>query len=236
MQTCPEMSGKVTNSRRENTEFDLPVDVVADQSETVLKRQYINLLQQGLAREQVEEQMEQLRAGSEEQAKEQLKTFFIMDKVAEELGIEVSDEELNGHIAQAAIQRGQRPEKMREQMMRDGSLDQFKLQMRENKCVEKLLESAEIREAEPEKKGKEEKTQKKKESSTEKKKGDKAAKKESKKPKQEKKTEKKAEKKAEKRQRKRQRRRQRRNLPGAAKSPKKASPTNKRQRPEYTPA
>ena len=98
--------------------------------------------------------MEQLRSGSEQQAKEQLKTFFIMDEVSEKLGIEVSDAELNGHIAQLAIRRGQRPERLREEMARDGSLAQFRLQVREDKCVAKLLESAKITEIEPKKKPK----------------------------------------------------------------------------------
>jgi len=102
----------------------------------------------------VDEQMEQLRAGSEEQAKEQLRTFFIMDKVAEKLEIEVSEEEINGHIARVAIQRGQRPEKMKEQMERDGSLSQFRLEIRQSKCISKLLESATVTEREADAKSK----------------------------------------------------------------------------------
>jgi len=133
----------------DNTNFELPTDIVAEHSETLLQRQYISLLQRGLAREQIEEHMEQLRAGSEQQAAEQLKTFFIMDKVADKLKVEVNEEEINGHIAQLAIQQGQRPERMREQMLRDGSLVQFRLQVRENKCIAKLLESAKITEVEP---------------------------------------------------------------------------------------
>jgi hypothetical protein len=38
---------------------------------------------------------------------------------------------------------------MKEEMQRDGSLEQFKLQVREQKCVAKLLESAKITEVEP---------------------------------------------------------------------------------------
>jgi trigger factor len=71
-----------------------------------------------------------------------------MDEVAKKLGIEVSEEEINGHIAQLAIQQGQRPERMREQMAREGLLAQFTLQVRENKCIAKLLESAKITETE----------------------------------------------------------------------------------------
>jgi len=74
-----------------------------------------------------------------------------MDKVADKLNVDVSDEEVNGHLAQVAIQRGQRPEKLRETMSRDGSLEQFRLQVREDKCIAKLLESAKITEISPEK-------------------------------------------------------------------------------------
>ncbi len=149
-----EMTKQIYQYLLDNTDFDLPLDIVAQHSTTLLQRQYSNLLMRGLSREQLEEQMEQLQASSEQQAKEQLKTFFIMDKIAEKLEIEVTDEEINGHIAQLAIQQGQRPERMREQMLRDGSLTQFRLQVREDKCIAKLLESAKITEIEAEKKPK----------------------------------------------------------------------------------
>jgi trigger factor len=143
-----DMSDQIYQYLLDKTDFDLPLDIVGRQAGTILQRQYINLLQRGLSRQQVEEQMEQLRAGSEEQAKEQLKTFFIMDKVADKLEIEVTEEEINGHIAQIAIQRGQRPEKMKEQMERDGSLAQFRMDVRQNKCINQLLETADITEQE----------------------------------------------------------------------------------------
>ena len=157
-----EMSEQIYQHLLDNTDFDLPLDIVARQAGGILQRQYISLLQRGLSRQQIEEQMEQLRAGSEEQAQEQLKTFFIMDQVADRLEIEVTEEEINGHIAQMAIQRGQRPEKMKEQMERDGSLAQFRMEVRQNKCISKMLESASISEGAPEKKAKKTKKTKKK--------------------------------------------------------------------------
>jgi len=147
-----EMTEQIYEYLLDSTNFDLPLDIVAAHSTTLLQRQYVNLLARGLPREQIEEQMEQLRASSEQQAKEQLKTFFIMDKVADKLEIDVTEEEINGRIAQLAIQRGQRPERMREEMARNGSLAQFSLQVRENKCIAKLLESANVTEKKTEKK------------------------------------------------------------------------------------
>jgi len=150
-QAKDQMNEQIYKYMLDNAKFDLPLDIVADQAETLLQRQYVNMRMRGLTHEQISEQIEQLKAGSEQQAKEQVRLFFIMDKVAEQLGISVSEEELNGYIAQVAIQRRQRPERLREEMERDGSLGQFKLQVRENKCVAKMLETAKITEVESEK-------------------------------------------------------------------------------------
>ena len=56
-----EMAEQIYKYLLDKTDFDLPLDVVAEQATTVLRRQYVNLLVQGLSREQVDEQMEQLR-------------------------------------------------------------------------------------------------------------------------------------------------------------------------------
>jgi trigger factor len=161
-QVRTEMSEQIYEYLHDNTKLDLPLDIVAQQATSLLQRQYTSLMMRGLPKEQLNEQIEQLQAGSEEQAKKQLKTFFIMDKVADKLDINVSDEEINGHIAQLAIQQRQRPEKMREDMERNGSLAQFTLEVRQNKCIEKMLETAKITEKKPDKKAKKiEKTAKK---------------------------------------------------------------------------
>ncbi len=148
-QTKEEMTGQVYKHLLEKTSFDLPLDIVAEQSKVILQRQYINLLRMGLVKEQVEERLEVLKAASEQQAKEEIKTIFIMNKIAEKLGIETSEEEINGLIAELAIGQGQRPERLRQTMEKDGSLIQLKLQVRDDKCLSKLLESAKITEVEP---------------------------------------------------------------------------------------
>lgn len=144
----------------DSTKFDLPQDVVADQATQILQRQYTRLLMQGVEPEKVEAQMEELRASSETQAAEQLKLFFIMDEIADKLDVSVTEEEINGYIAQVAMQRGRRPEKMREELLRNGSLAEFSMQAREQKCIEKLLEKAKITEVAPKKTTKKKATKK----------------------------------------------------------------------------
>ena len=139
------MSEQVYAFLKDKIDFELPNDVVAAQSVSILQRQYSNMLMQGMAKEQVDEQMDQLKAGSEEQAAQQLKMYFVMDKLADKFEVEVSEEEINGQIAYAAAMRGRRPEKMREELAKDGSLAQMTLQIREEKCIEKILEKANIK-------------------------------------------------------------------------------------------
>jgi len=145
------MEDQVYKYLLENTGFDLPAELVADQSNRLLQRQSNIMRMRGLSKEQIEEQKTQLQASSEQKAVEQLKLFFIMDKIAKKLDINVSEEEINGYIARLALQQGRRPEKMREEMLRDGSLANFTLQVREAKCLEKLLGMAAITEIEPKK-------------------------------------------------------------------------------------
>lgn len=159
-----QMADQIYQYLLEKTNFDMPESIVADQAHRIAQRQYSQLLMQNTKSDVIKEKMQNLQASSEEQAKEQMKLFFIMDKIAEKLEVEVTPEEINGHIAQIAVQRGRRPEKMREELARDGSLAQFTMQIREQKCIEKMLETAKVTEVEGEveKKPAKKKTTKKK--------------------------------------------------------------------------
>ncbi|PKL43506.1 MAG: trigger factor [Planctomycetes bacterium HGW-Planctomycetes-1] len=146
-----EMRNQVRQYLLGKCDFDLPADIVADQSKSILQRQYTRLLLQGAKAEEIQKQMEQLKTSSDQQAKESLMAFFVMDAVAKKLNIEATQEEINGYIAHAAMYRQVRPEKLREQMARDGSLAEASLEIREIKCIDKILETAKISEVAPEK-------------------------------------------------------------------------------------
>ncbi len=147
-----QMTEQIQKYLAENTSFELPTDIVADQANNQLQRQYVSLLQQGLSKEELLEKTEQLKASSEEQAREQLKTFFIMDKIAKQLDVEVTDEEVNGQIAQIAMQQGQRPERMKENLQQRGQLDQLKMQIKDDKSLSQLLEWAKVEQEKPKEK------------------------------------------------------------------------------------
>ena len=55
---------------------------------------------------------------------------------------------MNGRIAMLAAQRGKRPEKMKQEMAKDGTLQNMYVQMREQKAIDQLLSQAQVEEVE----------------------------------------------------------------------------------------
>ena len=100
--------------------------------------------------------MEKLRASSSTQAARELKMSFIMERVADKLEIKVGEAKLNGHIAQMAAQQRRRPERLRDELQREGRLELLESEIREEEAVDRILEMAEVVDApvEKEKKGK----------------------------------------------------------------------------------
>jgi trigger factor len=60
--------------------------------------------------------------------------------------VDVDEAELNGRIAMLAAQRGQRPEKFKQSMAKDGSLSNLYVQMREQKAINTIVEKAQVEE------------------------------------------------------------------------------------------
>src|SRR5205823_3035276 len=129
-----------------NTTIDLPTRLSDRQAERVTNRRAVDLMMRGLPREQIEANVERLRHGAKDEAIRELKLFFILQRVATDQNVDVDEGELNGRIAMLAAQRGQRPEKMKQQMAKDGTLSNLYVQMREEKAVDKLLENAKVEE------------------------------------------------------------------------------------------
>ncbi|MGN6367205.1 MAG: trigger factor [Phycisphaerae bacterium] len=127
-----------------NTSLDLPAKLSQRQMGNVLRRRATELMQKGVPESEIVHQIDQLRISSAQQAAVDLRLFFILGKLADQFGIDVSEEEVNARIAAIATQYGRRPEKLRSQMAASNQIEQLFLQIRDGKVVDKLLETAEI--------------------------------------------------------------------------------------------
>ncbi len=142
------MREQVNKYLLDNVTIELPEKLSDRQAERVINRRGTELLMRGIPREQIESNLEALKGGAKEEAVQELKLFFILQKIAADQNLDIDEAELNGRIAMLAAQRGRRPEKMKQEMSADGTLANMYIQLREQKAIDKILESAQIEETE----------------------------------------------------------------------------------------
>jgi trigger factor len=143
---------QVAKALLEQTNFDLPDKLSKQQEGRIVQRRAMDLLQRGVPEDQVIANLENLRGAAKDEAVKELKLFFILQKVASDADVDVTEGELNANIAGIAAQRGLRPEKLKQQMQSEGSLQTLYVRLRELKAIDKILEKAQVEEVEPEKK------------------------------------------------------------------------------------
>lgn len=138
---------QVSQYLMEHVQMELPEDVTRRQTVRVLRRQYVDLLQRGVPRDQIDQNLELLEAQAGRTAQRDLKLGFILEKIAKAESITVEEGEVNSWIAQIASQQGRRPERLRQEMDNSGTLSEVEVQIREQKTLDKLLEVAEAKPA-----------------------------------------------------------------------------------------
>lgn len=132
-----------------NTQVELPAKLSASQSDRVTQRRAMELLRSGMTKDVLMSNIDVIRADSVEAGKQELKMLFILQKIADDMNIDVGEPELNGRIAMIAAQQDSRPETVKERMSKDGSLQNLYMQMREEKTLDEILKSATVEEVEP---------------------------------------------------------------------------------------
>ncbi|MEM9752711.1 MAG: trigger factor [Planctomycetota bacterium] len=137
-----EMRKQASDQLVDAVTLELPEGLKDRQIERTLQRRQMELMYSGMPADQVEQQIAEAREQSADAAIAQLKTFFVLNKAAQDLDIEVDQNEINGRIAMMAMQQGRRPEKMRQEMMQQGQIEQLYLSIREAKTLDKVLEAA----------------------------------------------------------------------------------------------
>ena len=148
----------------DKTVLEIPEGLSQRQTDRSIARRMIEMYQAGIPQAQVEKEMDELRAKAHDQAVRDLKLFFILEKIAEERDIDVTEEQLNGAIAQIARQSNRRFDRVRDELSKGEGLKTLYLQLRDQQVLKALLEEDEITETEgpKKKKVKKKKTTKKK--------------------------------------------------------------------------
>jgi len=130
----------------QGVQVELPARLSERQATRMAGRRAVELMMRGMTREQVMSNFQALKAAAQADAFRELKQFFILQKLATEQKVEVDESELNNQVAMLALRQGKRPEKVKHEMAQDGSLSFLFVRLREEKALDKILETANIEE------------------------------------------------------------------------------------------
>lgn len=125
-------------------DFPLPAKISEAQIARTLEQQRMDLLSRGLEPAAVENRLAELRSKSESDARTRLKLFFIMARLAEHFGVQVTEQELNGRIAMMASQQNMRPEQMRAEIEKTGRGGELISLIRDAKVSDRIISQAKI--------------------------------------------------------------------------------------------
>jgi trigger factor len=126
-------------------DFPVPDSLVEHQMDVRLERVVRSLAQQGVDPRAVNVDWVSLRRRQEERAKEDVKAELVIDRIATEEKIEVTDEELEHEIEHMASHSGESAEAVRARLTKQGALDRMKAKLRSDKTIDWLAQNASVK-------------------------------------------------------------------------------------------
>ncbi len=121
--------------------FPLPDSLVERQRERLLEQAHRHFTQRGLGEQDWKAELPAIEADMTERAKEQVKLYFILQRVAEEKGVELDEAELALRLKALSEQSGRPLEEVRKVFE-----DDVRDNLREKKTVEYLIANAKFEE------------------------------------------------------------------------------------------
>ncbi|MFQ5590222.1 MAG: trigger factor [Phycisphaerae bacterium] len=130
----------------DNTTLEIPEGLSHRQVERSITRRKLVMMQTGIPEAEIDKSMDEMRAKAHDQVLWDLKVFFILERIAEERDITVSEERLNSAIAQIAQQANKRFDRVRDELSKSDGLLTLYLQLRDEQILDSLVDEAEITE------------------------------------------------------------------------------------------
>ena len=125
----------------ERFQFPVPESLVQEQVDARLERGLRALAAQGMNPEQMRQMdFSRLRVAQRDSAVAEVRTFILLDRIAEAEGISVSDEELDHELQLAALQTREPIDTLRQRLTDDGGLARIREQLRREKTASLLYE------------------------------------------------------------------------------------------------
>lgn len=136
-----ETKDKLFAALAEKFAFPVPESMVQEQIDTRLERGLRALAAQGMNPEQMRKlDFARLRGAQRDSAMAEVKTSLILDRIAAEENLTVSDEELDNELQLAAMQSGEPLDTLKVRLTQDGGVARIREQLRREKTASLLYE------------------------------------------------------------------------------------------------
>ncbi|MEM6915448.1 MAG: trigger factor [Verrucomicrobiota bacterium] len=129
--------------------FDLPQHIVFNETQRQVNQMVSRGYEQGMSEQDIEQNQEDLLKSAETQAKNNVKTMFILDEIAEKEGLTVSEEEVSQRIMMIAMQQQRPPKKVARELRDNNAFGEIRQDILISKTIQFLRESAVVTEVDP---------------------------------------------------------------------------------------
>jgi len=130
---------KIVEELVQRNDFPVPEAMIDQQIDVRLERGLRALAAQGMKTEDMKRMdFDRLRAGQRDGALREVKASLILEQIADQEKIEVSDEELEQELAGLALQAKLPVEQVRARLTEDGGLDRIRHRIRNDKALNHL--------------------------------------------------------------------------------------------------
>jgi trigger factor len=126
-------------------DFPVPESLVEHQMDVRLERVVRSLAQQGVDPRAVNVDWVSLRRKQEDRAKDDVKAELVVDRIATEEKIDVTEEELQHELEHMASHSGQSAEALRASLTKQGTLDRMRAKLRSDKTLDWLAQNANVK-------------------------------------------------------------------------------------------
>ncbi len=141
-----DMREQIINDLISNSSFDVPPSLVNKHLDELVKQTRNTMALRGVPKEDINSKEDILKERLKERAVKEIRTFFLLEKVAQNEGITLSEEDVNKEIEFRARESRRSAEKMRTHLEEKGLMDDLEFNLLSKKVMEFLLNNSNIEE------------------------------------------------------------------------------------------
>lgn len=141
-QQARQIREQIIKSLTETADWELPQGMLKRQAARELERAVLELRRNGFSEAEIRARENVLRQNSAKSTARALKEHFILERIAEEEGIDADGSDYDAEIALIAIQSGQSPRRVRAQLEKREMMDVLRNQIVERKVIELVRDNA----------------------------------------------------------------------------------------------